>query len=84
MSKDVSMIGKTIVLRGVTLKGKNRVREQGDRWTVFGETDRVLFAPGKPGPWLYVVPAGMPHDHKAGRWIHKTNDADFHVSDQVG
>lgn len=78
------MIGKTLTLSGISQKGKNRVREHGSLWVVYAETDHVLFAPGKPGPWLYIVPAGMQHDHKAGRWIHKTIDTDFHVIGQDG
>jgi len=79
----MSFLGKTIRLKGKSMKGKNRVREHGDEWNVNAETDRVLFAKDKSGPWLYVVPAGKDHDHKAGRWIHATNDLDFVLFIQV-
>ena len=76
----MAILGKQIMLAGRTQKGKNRVREQGNIWTVMAETDSVLFAPNSPGPWLYVVPVGRAHDDKAGRWIRKTDDLDFAVT----
>jgi len=75
----MTILGKTIQLKGTSQKGKNRVREHGDRWTVLAETDRVLFAPNSQGPWLFIVPRGRDQDDKAGRWIKTTGDADFVV-----
>lgn len=39
----MSLLGKQIKLKGISQKGKNRVREHGSDWIVFAETDRVLF-----------------------------------------
>jgi len=75
----MSALGKTIQLTGVSQKGKNRVRENGNLWTVLAETDRVLFAPNSQGPWLFIVPRGCDQEHKAGRWIKTAGDADFVV-----
>jgi hypothetical protein len=75
----VSFLGKTIQLKGVSQKGKNRVRENGDRWTVLAETDRVLFAPNNPGPWLFIAPVGSNQDDKASRWVQVTGDTNFVV-----
>lgn len=75
----MTLLGKTIQLKGLTQKGKNRVREHGDRWTVLAETDRVLFAPSNTGPWLFIAPAGAGQDSKGSRWIKPTNDIDFIV-----
>ena len=75
----MTQLGKTIQLKGISQKGKNRVREHGDRWTVLAETDHVLFAPNSQGPWLFIVPRGCDQDNKAGRWIKTTGDADFVV-----
>lgn len=75
----MTILGKTIQLKGTSQKGKNRVREHGDRWTVLAETDRVLFAPNSRGPWLFIVPVGCDQDNKAGRWIKTTDDTDFVV-----
>lgn len=72
-------LGKQIHLAGISLKGKNRVREHGERWTVHAETDRVLFAPNRPGPWLFIVPIGRNTNDKAGRWILASGDTDFKV-----
>ena len=76
-------LGKNIRLKGKSQKGKNRVREQGELWSVFAETDRVLFSAGKVGPWLFIAPAGKNQDDKSSRWIHATNDLDFDVIIQV-
>lgn len=77
----MSLLGKNIRLKGISQKGKNRVREHGDQWTVFAETDVVLFAPNKQGPWLFVSPRGQTQEAKASRWIRATDDADFIVVD---
>ena len=73
----MSLLGKQIQLKGLSQKGKNRVREHGDRWTVLAETDVVLFAPSNHGPWLFVVPMGRDQTDKASRWVRSTDDTDF-------
>lgn len=73
----MSVLGKNIRLRGISQKGKNRIREHGETWSVLAVTDHVLFSPGKPGPWWFITPEGASHDSKATRWIHSVNDADF-------
>ena len=75
----MSLLGKQIKLKGISQKGKNRTREQGNDWTVWAETDRVLFAPSKIGPWLFISPTGKSQDDKACRWVHLTQDPDFVV-----
>lgn len=75
----MALLGKEIILKGLSQKGKNRVREHGDRWVVLAETNRVLFAPGKEGPWLFVAPQGKGQDDKASRWVRVDGDADFSV-----
>ena len=69
--------GKLVRLKGISQKGKNRVREHGDRWIAHREEDRVLFGPDLPGPWLLVSPEGTNQDDKASRWIRASGDPDF-------
>jgi hypothetical protein len=76
----MSLLGKKIILKGISQKGKNRVREQGDRWTVLAETNRLLFAPNDNGPWLFIAPKGMTHDDNASRWIRGMDDKDFSIT----
>lgn len=64
---------------GLSQKGKNRIKQHGDRWTVLAETERVIFAPNHLGPWLFVAPIGHGQDSKASRWIKLDGDADFNV-----
>jgi hypothetical protein len=73
----MSFLGKTIRLKGKTQKGRNRVREHGEMWSVFAETDKVLFSVSRKGPWLFISPEGKTQDHKASRWIHGADDEDF-------
>jgi hypothetical protein len=73
----MTLLGKQIQLKGLSQKGKNRVREHGDRWTVLAETERVLFAPSAQGPWLFVAPLGLGQNDKASRWIRASGDPDF-------
>jgi len=75
----MTLLGKQIQLKGLSQKGKNRIREYGDRWTVFAETDRVLFAPSELGPWLFISPRGSDQNDGAARWIRATGDTDFFV-----
>lgn len=75
----MSLLGKTIILKGLSQKGKNRVRDHGNIWSVLAETDTILFAPTKKGPWLFIAPNGDTADSKAARWIHSDNDYDFIV-----
>lgn len=75
----MTLLGKQIQLKGTSQKGKNRVREHGDRWMVLAETDRVLFAPNQHGPWLFVAPMGRGQNDKASRWVRAAGDLDFVV-----
>jgi hypothetical protein len=75
----MALLGKNIQLKGLTQKGKNRVRDHGDRWVVLAETERVLFAPGIAGPWLFVAPQGKGQDDKGSRWVRASGDTDFSV-----
>lgn len=74
----MSFLGKKIRLKGKSQKGKNRIREQGETWFVFAETNKVLFNPSV-GPWLFVSPEGMTQNHKASRWVHGLTDVDFDI-----
>ncbi len=73
----MALLGKTIKMKGLSQKGKNRVREQGDEWIVLAETDHVLFAPNQIGPWLFVAPKGKTQQDKASRWVKANGDLDF-------
>ena len=73
----MTLLGKTIQLKGLSQKGKNRIRDLGDRWTVLAETETVLFAPNKVGPWLFETPVGQNQNSKASRWVRLTDDTDF-------
>ena len=75
----MALLGKQVKLTGLSQRGKNRVREQGDRWTVLAETDHILFAPNDSGPWLFVAPLGKGQDDKASRWVRAAGDKDFTV-----
>lgn len=73
----MSLLGKIIHLKGISQKGKNRIRENSTRWVVLAETETVLFNPGMKGPWLFISPANEDQNHRASRWIHLDNDPDF-------
>ena len=75
----MSLLGKTIRLKGKTMKGKNRIREHGDMWNVLAETDTVLFAPSSTGPFLFIAPPGKDQNDKSSRWIKSANDLDFEI-----
>lgn len=59
-----------ITLKGKTLKGKNRIREHGNRWVVVTPADP--FHKDK----ILIHPEGNSLEL---RWIHPVNDKDFEV-----
>lgn len=67
----------SMILKGLTQKGKNRIRELGNEWEIVRETDSVGFSSEK-GPWLLITPVtsyNVDHD----RWIHGKQDKDFEI-----
>lgn len=73
----MSLLGKKIILKGISQKGKNRIKENSSQWIVLAETDSVLFSPNAHGPWLFIAPIGKDQHDKASRWIKVTGDVDF-------
>lgn len=74
----MSLLGKTIRLKGKTQRGKNRVREHSSEWIVLAETEKVLFNPAK-GNWLFIAPVGKDQSDKSSRWIRAMDDPDFEI-----
>jgi hypothetical protein len=73
----MALLGKLIQLKGVSQRGKNRIREHNNQWVVLAETERVLFSSNQQGPWIFVAPKGKDQNDKASRWIKVSNDPDF-------
>lgn len=78
-----------LVLTGKSAKGKNRLREAAadmpgwdGSWRVQNEQERVTFAPGVRGPWLFVAPRGADsvNREKHSRWVHEYADEHFNVT----
>lgn len=67
-------INSTILLKGLSQKGKNRIRENGEEWTVLAIRLTVKFT-SEPGPWILVESLKTGHV----RWVHVSNDKDFKV-----
>ena len=66
-------IGDTITVVGVSSKGKNRVRELGDQWTVVKfDGDRVDIRP-------VSEPVGVVWTKS--RWIKVNKDPDFRIAE---
>ena len=80
----MSLLGKEIQLKGISQKGKNRIRDHGDRWIVLAETQRIIFAPNEVGPWIFCAPVGQDQNHKSSRWMRATGDHDFVVVSKDG
>lgn len=72
-------IGDILTLRGKTLKGKNRIREHGDRWRVIKIADGTNSWIPKGNIFLEslsVDPFGNPDC----RWINPVGDQHFEVA----
>ena len=75
--------GQEVTLVPLTRKGKNRIREHGERWKVEGIRDRVGFSP-RPGPWILVVAIDDPNPfggQPTFRWIKESDDENFEIDD---
>lgn len=66
-----------MIVEGKTLKGKNRIRENGNEWDLIRTSDSVLFAQ-RSGPWGLIKPKNDPKGEKS-RWIHLIDDHDFNI-----
>jgi hypothetical protein len=77
-----------VQLTAKTHKAKNRLIEAAKAlpetwdftWLVADERNTIQAKEGL-GPWLLLVPAGVPIErgHDFSRWVHKTSDRDFEV-----
>ena len=68
---------KTVRLRAITHKGRNKIHEAGNPETWIVRTVRHdLFH--TQGEWLLLEPVGMADK---SRWVHADNDDDFIVLD---
>lgn len=66
-----------MILKGKTLKGKNRIRELGEEWLCIRTSDTVHFS-NRNGPWGFVKPAKEGVENQE-RWIHLVDDQDFEI-----
>ena len=65
-----------VVIKGKTLKGKNKIKEAGtDKWVVIDVSETVLFSTEKN--WIHILPNGKAK--KLSRWIQRNNDKNFEV-----
>ena len=65
-----------VVIKGKTLKGKNKIKEAGtDKWVVIDESETVLFSTEKN--WIHILPNCKAK--KLSRWIQRNNYINFTV-----
>jgi hypothetical protein len=71
-----------------TKRGKQLVKQHGERWEVLQVLDKVLFS-SAAGPWMLVTPITEARIHEsvrdtredtASRWIHAFFDDNFTVA----
>jgi len=72
------IVGDKVRLTGITRHGKNRIREQGDLWTVtaVATAHQSSFAP--VGARIALLRAET-DPSKHWRWVEVENDKNFHV-----
>lgn len=78
---------KVYTLAGLTKRGKQLIKQHGERWECLGSRQRVLFS-DKQGPWLLMVPVDEnrvartvreAREESASRWVHSLTDDNFKV-----
>jgi hypothetical protein len=76
-------IGDTLILRGKSSHGKNRVNQFGKVWEVAEIRDRLQTTThkGVPGPFLCIFSGSPLEDNPRDtmRWIAENNDPDFEI-----
>lgn len=72
----------SIVVEGITHKGKKCVSKKGQLWEIHAKTEKVLFNP-ENGPWLYISPYGTTHLSKDAMWVKELHDVDFKIVNLV-
>lgn len=73
-------LGDILILTGKDKKGRQRIKQHGEKWVVVEIKDTVVFNP-EPGPWLLVEPElGQ---RQAMRWINPQNDPHFKIEKPV-
>jgi len=65
-----------MLLKGISMKGKNRVHELGAEWTLLREADSVSFSQAC-GPWGLIAPVNGSSERC--RWINLRRDLDFEI-----
>ncbi len=73
------LVIKRIFLSGKSLKGKNRIKEQGSEFELIRTEDNVLFS-SMSGPWLLLQSVKSPDKI---RWVHLINDPHFKIEQKV-
>lgn len=73
---------KIIFLKGITKKGKQRVKQWGDEWFILKSAASVLFS-DKKGPWFFIQAAtDITETGGSTRWINAHMDENFVVTFQ--
>ena len=72
-----------ILIKGVSQKGKQRLREWGTSCLIMRESETVLFST-ESCRWLYILPVDVPTSNcrepqDGSRWIKAINDKDFKI-----
>lgn len=76
MPSSTLLLNHNVRLEGKTLKGRNKIRQRGDVWTLFQIRKKVMFS-GSPGPWWLLESK----DRVALRWVNESSDPDFKIVD---
>lgn len=71
-------VGDRVKLTGLTKHGKNRVREQGDMWTVTAISVAHMSGFAPQGTIIALIRAHS-DPNKHWRWVEVENDKNFHV-----
>ena len=71
-------IGDLLLVEGISQKGKNRIREQGNTFKIANVAERVSFS-DKSGPWLLLGSLNPNH----GRWVHVADDQHWKIVEKL-
>lgn len=78
---------KIYTLAGLSKRGKQIIKQDGERWECLAQLDTVLFS-DKKGPWLHLEPVGAlriattireAREDSKSRWVHSLTDENFKV-----
>lgn len=70
-------MAKFAIVKGISEKGQQKIKQWGDEWVILCERQFVMFN-HKDGPWYFIqASTDMTETGESTCWVHGKDDPDF-------